>query len=342
VGISVIATPRVTDEGDILLELQLNNAALGPSRTVGGSPAPSFTNRKVAAKLRLRDGESHLIAGLLQDEERKTTRGFPGVVNLPILKHLFSDSDSEFEQTDIVMLLTPRITRTHEWTTKDLSPIHLGTNQNLGLTGPPPLIAPPPEAPAPGTAPGPPPAGVPPPPQGSLAPGLPGGAPSQATMPVAPLAEPQPTMTPSPQATTLAPTAQVSVTAPTGDVRVASGPYMVPVFITGVSRLSTASITVTYNPAALRVRTIQEGSLLRQGGATASMTPNIDHTSGRIDLAFVRTGDVVGASGSGLLAGIQFDAIAPGSSPLGISGVATNPSGATIPLQFVPATIVVR
>ena len=56
------------------------------------------------------------------------------------------------------MLLTPRIIRTHEYTARDLSPIYVGTNQNFGLTGPPPLIAPPPvepeAAPARATAPG--------------------------------------------------------------------------------------------------------------------------------------------------------------------------------------------
>src|SRR5688572_11385310 len=84
VGITVQTTARVTDEGDIILSpLLLRNAALGPSRLVGGSPAPSFTNREMTTTLRLRDGEPHLLAGLLQDEDRQTLRGFPGIVNLP-------------------------------------------------------------------------------------------------------------------------------------------------------------------------------------------------------------------------------------------------------------------
>ena len=89
-------------------------------------------------------------------------------------------TDTTIEQTDIVMLLTPRIIRTHEYTARDLSPIYVGTNQNFGLTGPPPLIAAPPAepetAPAPGAAapaPGVPPQGLPVPtvPQGGT-PGL--------------------------------------------------------------------------------------------------------------------------------------------------------------------------
>jgi type II secretory pathway component GspD/PulD (secretin) len=347
VGITVQATPRVTDEGDIILgPLLLKNAALGPLRTVGGSPAPSFTNREVTTTLRLRDGESHLIAGLLQDEERRILRGFPGLITVPILKQLFSQDNDTIEQTDIVMLLTPRIIRTHEYTARDLSPIYVGTNQNFGLTGPPPLIAPPPIEPEP-AVPGPAPAV---PPQGLPVPTVPpGGTPGQVTTPpapqgqAAPLADPQPQRDlTAPMTTTLAPPAQISVTAPAGEVRVAAGPYTVPIFVSGVSRASTVTLTVTYNPAVLRMRTVQEGSFLRQGGVNVVFTPNTDAGIGRIDLAFVRTGDTVGASGSGLLAALQFDAVGAGTSQLAVSGVLANPTGGTIPAQFVPAAVVVR
>ena len=347
VGITVQATPRlVSDEGDILLDLQMSNDTLGPPRSVGGQLAPSFPTRQVTTKLRLRDGESHLLAGLLQDDERQSMRGFPGIMSIPVLRQLFSASNDEIAQNDIVMLLTPRIIRTHEYTARDLSPIYVGTNQNFGLTGPPPLIAPPPlepeTAPAPGTA-------VPPaimPPQGLPVPtSPPGGTPGQVTpqSQAAPFVEPQPQRDlTAPMTTTLAPPAQVSVTAPAGEVRVAAGPYMVPIYVSNVSRASTVTLTVTYNPAVLRMRTVQEGSFLRQGGANVVFTPNTDAATGRVDLAFVRTGDKVGASGSGLVAALQFDAVGSGSSQLTISGTLANPTGGTIQAQFVPATVVVR
>lgn len=362
VGINVQATPRlVTDEGDILLDLVMSNDTLGPPRLVGGQQAPSFPTRSVTTKLRLRDGESHLLAGLLQDDERRSMTGFPGIMSVPILKNLFSASDDTIAQTDIVMLLTPRIIRTHEYTARDLSPIYVGTNQNFGLTGPPPLIATPPVEPEP------PPGTVSPAPQAPAVPpqGLPvptaplGGTPGQVTTP-APPAPLQPPATPQPQGqaapvepaeqrnltapttTTLAPTAQISVTAPAGEVRVGAGPYLVPIYASSVSRASTVTLTVTYNPAVLRMRTVQEGSFLRQAGTNVVFTPNTDAATGRVDLAFVRTGDKVGASGSGLLAALQFDAVGAGTSQLTISGVIANPTGGTMPVQFVPATVVVR
>ena len=60
----------------------------------------------------------------------------------PILRSLFGQTNDQVQQSDIVMLLTPHIVRTHELTVQDLSSIYIGTQQNVGLGGPPPLIAP--------------------------------------------------------------------------------------------------------------------------------------------------------------------------------------------------------
>jgi hypothetical protein len=153
----------------------------------------------------------------------------------------------------------------------------------------------------------------------------------------------QPQSTASVTTTTLTPTADVSITPPPGEIRVGAGPYTVPIYVNNVSRAATVTLTVTYNPAVLRMRMVQEGSFLRQGGFNnVVFTPNSDTATGRVDLAFVRTGDSVGASGSGLLAAFQFDAVGAGSSQLTISGVMQNPTGGSIPVRFAPATIVVR
>ena len=144
VGVNVTMTPRVTFEGEIILELEVESSTLGRDVNIAGQNLPSFGSRKVRTKLRLRDGESNLLAGLLREDERRSLRGFPGILRLPIIRQLFSANDTQVAQTDIVMLLTPRIIRTHEYTARDLAPIYVGTNQNFGLTGPPPLIAAPP------------------------------------------------------------------------------------------------------------------------------------------------------------------------------------------------------
>ena len=152
VGVILEVTPRVTYDGEIILELLVENSTLGGSIEVAGQSVPTFGSRKVTTKLRLREGESNLLAGLLRERDRKDLRGFPGLLRLPVFKQFLSDNDQQIEQTDIVMLLTPHIVRTHELTADDLAPIYIGTQQNIGLGGPPPLIAPAPDAPAPAPA----------------------------------------------------------------------------------------------------------------------------------------------------------------------------------------------
>ena len=62
------------------------------------------------------------------------------------------------------------------------------------------------------------------------------------------------------------------------------------------------AVTLTFNPAVLKVRSVQEGSFMRQGGVAAQFTQQVDPAGGRVDLTCVRNGDAVGASGSGLVA----------------------------------------
>ena len=149
VGVNITMTPRVTYEGEIIIDLTVESSNLGPNISVAGQDVPSFGSRRVKTRLRLREGESNLLAGLLKDDQRKVISGMVGLMRVPGLRSLFGATSDEISQTDIVMLLTPHIVRTHELTVDDLAPMYIGTQQNVGLTGPPPLIqAPPADDPA--------------------------------------------------------------------------------------------------------------------------------------------------------------------------------------------------
>jgi general secretion pathway protein D len=392
VGIIVEMTPRVTFDGDVVLELTVESSTLGSDVNIAGQNLPSFGTRKVATRLRLRDGESTLLAGLLREDERRALRGIVGLMRLPGIRNLFSSNDNAIAQTDIVMLLTPHIVRTHELRQEDVSPIHIGTQQNLGLGGPPPLIAPAGGAQpgAPGAQPGAPDAqpGVPGTPTGPGVPDQPGTVPGTlaapgvvpAPPPAAPAPQPgapdptvpgeepgapgqPPGMTPPevpgtglatptdpapgaagtpPQPGTAPGVAQIVVTPPGTEFRVGGGPYTVPVSVTNAPRVSTLSVAITYNPALLQVRSVQEGSFMRQGGVQATFTRSVDATTGRIDITVTRAQDLVGASGSGLLAAVLFDAVAPGAAALNISGAGTGPAGSMVNVQGSPVTVTVR
>jgi hypothetical protein len=398
VGINIDITPRVTLDGDVLIDLNVESSAQGPDKNVAGTNYPSFVTRKVGTRLRLRDGESNLLAGLLREDETSSVRGFPGAIHVPILKQAFSANNSSKSQIDLIMLLTPHIIRTNEITANDLKPIYIGSQQNIGLGGPPPLIAAPPApeglaspapppAPAaprsPATGPGapanppqtPPGTTLAPPPGATPVPGLvvvpaqpqpaqpnaPGGQPGQQPQPQSPppppdgaAANPPAAPAPAPQPPAAPPAAVLEPAAPTGVVgtaqvlisppgttfRVGQGPYTVPLSIVNVSRLSTITLTVTYDPALLRVRSVQEGSLMRSGAATTTFTPQI--SAGRVDITITRSADATGATGTGLLAAIVFDAVAPGSATIGMSGSGLGPGGTPMGLQFRPVTVTVQ
>jgi hypothetical protein len=343
IGVKLEMTPRVTYEDEIVLDLYVENSTPGVGVEVGDTIAPTFFTRNVTTRLRLREGESTLLAGLLQDNERKSLTGFPGLLRIPIIRQLFSATDSTVVQTDIIMLLTPRIVRTHELTPEDVSPIYIGTLSNLGLTGPPPLIAVdgPPAAgaaaePVAGGAAGAP-AAAPPLPPGAPTPAVPAAAPGVAVIP--PGSSPIPGTTSVPAAAVAqggAASGQVILSPPSNELRVGGGPYTVPVQITGASQISSIALTVTYNPTVLRLRATTEGSFMRTGGTAATFTQQPDATNGRIDVAIVRTGDVTGVAGTGLLAALLFDAIGAGPANLAVSASATAPGGAPVPLQFAP------
>lgn len=398
IGIIVDVTPRVTYDGDIILEVSVENSARGSDSNIAGQNLPSFFSRKVQSKLRLRDGESNLLAGLLREDERRSLKGFPGIMRLPLVRQLFSANDNSIKQTDIVMLLTPRIIRTHDLRAQDLSPIYIGTQSNMSLTGPPATIGgaepepvsvgatvaqPPSTSGLPAGVNSPTPAAAPTSTatQPAAAPVLPSGSTQQpvtpptspipgmiAAPPAAPVAPPSnvtvfsppATTTPAPAVTTPAqpvpapvapsPNSQPEPTStparitlnPPSEMRVGSGPYTVPISIAGASRLSTLTLSITYNPALLRVRNVQEGTFMRQGGVTPAFNAQVDEKSGRIDIVVTRPGDKTGASTAGLLAALLVEPLTAGTGSLGLSGSASVPGGGAVSLQFMPAGVTVR
>jgi hypothetical protein len=125
-------------------------------------------------------------------------------------------------------------------------------------------------------------------------------------------------------------------------MRMGSGPYTVPVSVSGASRVSTLTISLTYNPALVRVRSVQEGTFMRQGGVTPAFTSQIDEKSGRVDIVITRPGDKTGASSAGLLAALLLEPVAAGTGSLSVTGSASVPGGTSVQLQFLPAGITVR
>jgi general secretion pathway protein D len=123
VGVNIDLTPRVHHDGEVTLQLKLEISAVGPLF----QNLPTFNNRSVTSTIRLRDGETNILAGLISDEERETLSGVPGLASLPFLGKLFSRNHKEIKETDIVMTMTPHVVRQPQITAEDLRSFQLGS-----------------------------------------------------------------------------------------------------------------------------------------------------------------------------------------------------------------------
>src|SRR5207344_2865865 len=108
IGVNIDITPRTHHDDDVTLQL---NIAVSSISGTGFGGLPTFGNREIKTVIRLRDGETNMLAGLIRDDERRSLDGIPGLSDLPLLGHLFSHSTRQTEQSDIVLTLTPHIVR---------------------------------------------------------------------------------------------------------------------------------------------------------------------------------------------------------------------------------------
>ena len=148
VGVNIDIKPRVHNDGDITLDLQLEISALSGT---GYQNLPTFNTRTVKSIIRLHEGETNVLAGLIRDTERRSLSGIPGLSSVPLLGALFARNQTDVEQSDIVMTLTPHVVQRPALTEEDLRSFLVGSNLPSSPSGPPggePITSPP-SAPAP-------------------------------------------------------------------------------------------------------------------------------------------------------------------------------------------------
>jgi general secretion pathway protein D len=145
VGIKVAMEPRVHHNGEVTLKLTVEVSNLGPNApgTGGatGTPAqPTFVTRTIESTIRLKDGETNFLAGLIQDTTSSGESKTPFLGDIPILGRLFTESNVRRQRTDLVMTMTPHIVRMPDITEDDLAPMWVGTQNNLTFRGVSPRI----------------------------------------------------------------------------------------------------------------------------------------------------------------------------------------------------------
>jgi general secretion pathway protein D len=188
IGVNIDITPRTHHDDEVSLAVKIEVSNISGT---GFGDLPTFGNRSINTVIRLKDGETNMLAGLIRDDERKVMSGVPGLSDLPVIGALFASNHRETQQTDIILTLTPRILRVLELTSDDLAAFRVGRDSGAPLIDiplPAPLPAPPkppgdiPEA---GTI-------VPPPTTAPSSPLLPIPQPAQPAQPVKPPKPPPP------------------------------------------------------------------------------------------------------------------------------------------------------
>ena len=112
VGLKLEVEPSVQLDNDVIIKLNLEvSSLLGQVTGPGGSTAYTIGTRQSTTSLRLNDGETQVLAGLINDEDRGAATGIPGLYTLPILGKLFGVQTGTRNKTEVVMLITPHIVR---------------------------------------------------------------------------------------------------------------------------------------------------------------------------------------------------------------------------------------
>ena len=142
VGVNIDITPRVHQDGDITLQLKLEISSVGAP---GYNDLPTFSNRTVNSVLRLRDGETNILAGLITDRERSSLSSVPGLTNVPLLGRLFGRNQKDALETDIIMTISPRIVFKPQLTEADMKSFSVGSDSSPLLFEVPPTPVSPPQ-----------------------------------------------------------------------------------------------------------------------------------------------------------------------------------------------------
>ncbi|HEX5127417.1 MAG TPA: secretin N-terminal domain-containing protein [Rhodocyclaceae bacterium] len=147
-NVGVSASVNYLDVGlklDVQPTIHLNdevemNVALEVSSIVKEVPGPQNSlayqigTRNASTVLRLKDGETQVLAGLISDEERSSANHLPGIGNLPVLGRLFTDKSSNASKTEIVLLITPHIVRNILPPQLSQAAAPAGTESSIGAT----------------------------------------------------------------------------------------------------------------------------------------------------------------------------------------------------------------
>jgi general secretion pathway protein D len=134
VGLKLEVEPQVflDSEVGVKVSLEVSNI-VREVRSRSGTLTYQIGTRLATTHLRLKDGETQALAGLISDEDRHSAVGLPWLLDLPLLGRLFSSERSDRSKTEIVLLITPRVVRNLVTESPDRNEHAGGTEAMVGL-----------------------------------------------------------------------------------------------------------------------------------------------------------------------------------------------------------------
>lgn len=273
VGLKLEVEPTIhlNDEVAIKVMLEVSNAENQPP-TVSGTIPVKVTTRNAETVLRLRDGETQVLAGLMRNDHNELGNQIPGLGEIPGLGRLFGSHQDDVRKTELVLSITPRIVRNLPYMSPHEMEFPSGTEGNMRVrpTNLRPLSG------------------------DSLSLELPAVSVPLAAVP----------------ATTPAAVGSLTLSWEGPDQLRAGEEGIVVLRVSGAQPLRSSTLQLAYDPAVLQISEVSEGDFLSQGNATTTFAPRLDEQSGRLYVALSRA-DSRGATGEGGLLSLRVRALAP-------------------------------
>jgi general secretion pathway protein D len=114
IGVNLILTPHLLPNGEIGLHAAIEISSLGADISIGGFSQPTFGQRKIEHDIQLKEGEASLLGGLIETTDTVVASGVPVLGDIPFLKYFFSSQHHEVMNTEVLVMLTPRVVRLPE------------------------------------------------------------------------------------------------------------------------------------------------------------------------------------------------------------------------------------
>jgi general secretion pathway protein D len=317
VGVKMEITPRVHPDGQVTLKTSLEISNLNGSQTIGGITQPIISTRKVEHTIRLMDGETNLLGGILEVDDSTTVSGTPFLGQVPLLKYLFSSTQRQHTTNELVFILVPHIVRSQELNDLNRRAFDVGTGSGIDLRMAgrqvPASNATPPAATTAQQQP----AAVAP-----TTPTTPARQPSPAVQQQQPPAQPPqnqaPQGTPAPQQN-LKP-GQVGLRLEPGSQQQQVGStFPMTVVLSQGEDIASVPIQITYDPKLFQFSKVTNGDFLAKDGQNMALVYRDDPATGRLQVTAQRTPGSQGITGDGTVFNLTFTAKAKGTGVISIT-----------------------